>query len=165
MSTQPSGPLVATRRLAPEDAPAVTAMVRRCTDKTLYWRLLGGLDPVHAIASPIRQGRPGGRVDIGAFSGPRLIGVASLVPSRGAWEAAILIEDAWQGNKVGSRLADNLVHHAVQLGVDTIRICYGGQNRKAASLVTGRARDLTRLSVSTGVIERLVAPVPPRRDE
>ncbi len=158
MSRLPVAHIVATRRVAPDDAPAVTAMVLRCTDKTLYLRLLGGIDAIHAIADPIKHGKPCGRVDIGAFTGPDLVGVASLVPSRDAWEAAILVEDAWQGIQVGSHLADNLVQHAIRMEIDAIRVTYGGRNRRAASLVTGRARDLTGLSVSMGVIERYVAP-------
>lgn len=158
MSRHPVAAFVATRRLAPDDAEAVAAMVRRCTNKSLYLRLLGGIDAVRAIADPIKHGKPCGRVDIGAFTGACLVGVASLVPTRNAWEVAILVEDAWQGNRIGSQLADNLVQHAIGLRIATMRVHHGGLNRKAASLVTSRARDLVGPSVSSGVIERYVAP-------
>lgn len=153
-----SSAAVCTRLLESTDAVAVGRMAHRCSRASLRRRFLGWR-PTGSLAEPIRAGSPVGRVDVGAFAGGVLVGVASLIPYEDEWEAAMLVEDAWQGHGVGSRLADELVAMSLREQRWPVNVYYLTGGVAAARLVGARGRDIAAASWDAGVIQRRVVPV------
>jgi GNAT superfamily N-acetyltransferase len=113
---------VSVRELSTGDAAGVVAMVGRCGPETLYRRFLGPRrDAAEVLAAELRRGRLRGCA-LGAVAGGRLVGVASLAAAVETWEAAVMVEDAWQGRGVGRALARRLAAAAAERGADTVRL-------------------------------------------
>lgn len=156
--TSRSNVAVDTRLLEPRDSLAVDQMVLRCSRASLRRRFLGWRPP-GSLSAPIRAGIPAGRVDVGAFVADSLVGLGSLTPSEDAWEAAMLVEDAWQGRGIGSKLGDVLA--AISLGerCHPVDVYYSLGGVAAARLVGARGRDILPGTWEPNVIRRRVVPI------
>jgi GNAT superfamily N-acetyltransferase len=144
VTTRPTGTgtSVAARSLAPSDVPAVKAMAARCSASTLRARFLGYRhDAAHALSTGLRTRVPAGRIDIGALdAGGNLVGIGSLIPASDLlWEVALLVEDRWQGHRVGSLLADALLAAAHAHRIDTVIAYSSPSTAVVPRLAAGRA--------------------------
>jgi GNAT superfamily N-acetyltransferase len=97
--------------LEQSDTEEVFAMLRRCTNASLYRRFHGVTDgtshATNALAGADDQDA------YGAWSGDRCIGLASLALDRdGSVHIGVLVEDAWQRRGAGSALVATLVERA-----------------------------------------------------
>jgi len=144
VTTRPTGTAarVAARSLAPSDVPAVQAMAARCSARTLRARFLGYRhDAAHALSTGLHTRLPAGRIDLGVLdAGGDLVGIGSLIPaSDQLWEVALLVEDRWQGHRVGSLLADALLAAAHAYRIDTVIAYSSPSTAVGPRLAAGRA--------------------------
>jgi GNAT superfamily N-acetyltransferase len=103
------------------------------------------------------------RIDLGAWCASHLVGVGSLVcDGTGTWEAAMLVEDAWQHRGVGGRLADGLVQLAGERGVDTVTLSAQVDSMPVVRLLRRRALRLAVTWQGSGVVEYRAELSPPR---
>jgi AcrR family transcriptional regulator/RimJ/RimL family protein N-acetyltransferase len=107
-------------RLAhPEDAEAVGAMHRRCSDRTLYLRYVSSGD-WHEIQMRRLSGGHSGATLVAIGDDGTVIGLGNVFPERPddniTAEVAVLIEDARQGQGVGTALLRRQLKLAERLG-------------------------------------------------
>ena len=96
-----------------DDAPAVRAMLGRCSRATLYKRFHGFTDGVAHASHTLADANQ----DVyGAWSADRCVGMASLaVTEEGHGGIGVLVEDRWQRRGAGSALVAALVERAKEL--------------------------------------------------
>ena len=107
-------------RLAyPEDAEAVGAMHRRCSDRTLYLRYVSSGD-WHEIQMRRLSGGHSGATLVAIGDEGRIIGLGNVFPERPddntTAEIAVLVEDAHQGEGVGTALLRRQLRIAERMG-------------------------------------------------
>lgn len=113
--------IVRIRRLRPQDAPRLRAMLLRASPRTRYLRFLTPMPRVtdrfvHLLSEPALGG--GGFV---AEAGDDLVGVAHHGPMLdGDSEVAVLVEDDWQGRGLGRLLMARLMEALVDAGATSI---------------------------------------------
>ncbi|MEW2425620.1 GNAT family N-acetyltransferase [Streptomyces nigra] len=102
-----------------DDLDAAVALHRRCTPHTLWSRYHRAMsDPLTYL--PALLGRPGS-VHLAAWESPgRAVALAHLMPDGASAEAALLVEDSWQGHHLGTRLLHALSRRAVDAGCSTL---------------------------------------------
>jgi GNAT superfamily N-acetyltransferase len=118
-----------TRRATHADLDGLVAMHERCSSDSIYQRYLTGgrgpgaailarlLDPAHAQTFVVSVGTtsPGG-----LLPGSSIIASGNLARDGDSVEAALLVEDAWQRQGVGTALFAFLLREAAAAGYATI---------------------------------------------
>jgi GNAT superfamily N-acetyltransferase len=100
---------------------AVLAMLARCSRTTLFHRFHGFTDGVAYYMAVFRD-RPVDHTLL-AWHGSTCVGVANLgVGATGDVDLAVLVEDAWQRRRIGSRLAASLLDSARARGALTVHV-------------------------------------------
>jgi GNAT superfamily N-acetyltransferase len=113
---------------AVEDMSAVLAMLARCSRRTLFHRFHGPSDGV-VYTRRLFDDHPH-RETLLAWNGSVCVGVASLAcDAQGVGHLGVLVEDAWQRRRVGTRLTAALVDGAAARGVSTLRADILAQDR------------------------------------
>ncbi len=107
-------------RLAyPEDAEAVTAMHGRCSERTLYLRYVSAGD-WHEIQMRRLSGGHSGATLVAFGSEGTVIGLGNVFPERPddsvSAEIAVLVEDQYQGQGVGTALLRRQLRIAERMG-------------------------------------------------
>ncbi|WP_229377987.1 GNAT family N-acetyltransferase [Streptomyces sp. VRA16 Mangrove soil] len=103
----------------PADLARTVALHRRCSPQTLWSRYHRAM-PDPAIYLPGLLNRPGSvHLAVRDATG-RHIAVGHLMPDHSAVEAALLVEDAWQGRGLGTRLLRRLAGYALGGGWETL---------------------------------------------
>jgi GNAT superfamily N-acetyltransferase len=101
------------RTAAAADRPALAAMLSRCTGQTLHRRFLA---PLRSFPEPYLSEALSGHADHLALVASTPTAVVALGSCRatgdGTADLAILVEDAWQRQGVGTRLLTRLLEHA-----------------------------------------------------
>jgi GNAT superfamily N-acetyltransferase len=122
------GAAITIRAIRPDDVPRLQAFHARLSPETIYGRYLG----VHPTLSPSEAGRlAASKFEHVAFVATRaeqgdeaIVGVAHydrLGPGHADQaEAAVVVEDRYQGCGIGKRLLQRLVDHAREHGVNTL---------------------------------------------
>ncbi|MEU7360146.1 GNAT family N-acetyltransferase [Streptomyces olivaceoviridis] len=120
--------------IGPGDIAPLVAMHRRCSSHTLWTRYHRAMaDPQTYL--PALLGRPGSVHLAARDTTGRIIAVGHLMPDHSAVEAALLVEDSWQGQGLGTRLLHHLGHHALRGGWETLYgIVLSGDERMDALL-------------------------------
>jgi N-acetylglutamate synthase-like GNAT family acetyltransferase len=117
-----SSPLVSIRPAAASDRPALAQMVARCSEQTLVRRFH---NYVRSIPEPyLTEALTGcpGHFALVAQAGETTVALASCVAvDCASAEVAVLVEDAWQRQGVGTRLLGLLVAHASESGLPRLR--------------------------------------------
>ncbi|MFK0119552.1 GNAT family N-acetyltransferase [Streptomyces sp. NPDC090994] len=118
----------------PADLARVVALHRRCSTRTLWSRYHRAMaDPGFYL--PTLLGRPGSVHLAARDTTGRFVAVGHLMPDHFDVEAALLVEDAWQGRGLGTRLLRALARHAVDGGWETLYgLCLPGDARIDAIL-------------------------------
>ena len=111
-------------RLAyPEDAEAVGEMHRRCSDRTLYLRYVSSGD-WHEIQMRRLSGGHSGATLVAIGDEGRIIGLGNVFPERPdentTAEIAVLVEDAHQGEGVGTALLRRQLKIAERMGFSEV---------------------------------------------
>ncbi len=128
----PSGPTVLLRACLPSDAARLRQLFERCTPATRYDRFHAALCEIPpAYLRQVLSAQPDVHdalvVEVQRLDPRRspLVAIASAarVPSdRGSMvEIAVLVEDGWQGQGLGTWLLSSLVTRARQRGIETVR--------------------------------------------
>ncbi len=131
-------------RLAhPEDAHAVTAMHKRCSQRTLYQRYVSSGDWQEIQMRRLSGGHSGATLVAVGDEG-KVIGLGNVFPEHSgderSAEIAVLVEDAHQGGGVGSALLRRLVRLAQRLEFEEVVAVVLADN-------TGMLRLLTRMGL------------------
>ena len=111
-------------RLAhPEDAEAVGAMHQRCSDRTLYLRYVSSGD-WHEIQMRRLSGGHSGATLVAVGDDGTVIGLGNVFPERPddneCAEIAVLVEDAHQGEGVGTALLRRQLRIAGRMGFSEV---------------------------------------------
>lgn len=158
MSEDPYGS-VAVHPAGPAAAPAIAAMLDRCSTSTIFHRMLGlSSNAREQLVDPVRHNRPCGRLDLVAEAARAVVGWGCLVPDGDVWEVAVVVEDAWQGRGVGDRLAAELLRSAAAQGVLPVRAVTAPGNRRVVTLIRRRAEVVEPPTMSVDEIEFWLAP-------
>ncbi len=149
-------------RLAhPEDAHAVAAMHKRCSQRTLYQRYVSSGDWQEIQMRRLSGGHSGATLVAVGDEG-KVIGLGNVFPEHAgderSAEIAVLVEDAHQGGGVGSALLRRLVRLAERLEFEEVVAVVLADN-------TGMLRLLSRMGLDwTSKVEEgmttLRAPLP-----
>ncbi|MGW2457998.1 N-acetyltransferase family protein [Streptomyces sp. NPDC001761] len=105
----------------PDDLASIVAMHHRCSSHTLWSRYHRAMAEPEAYL-PALLARPGSAHLAARDATGRIVAVGHLMPDHSAVEAALLVEDSWQGQGLGTRLLRHLGRHA--LGAGWVRL-YG----------------------------------------
>lgn len=132
-------------RLAhPEDAHAVAAMHKRCSQRTLYQRYVSSGDWQEIQMRRLSGGHSGATLVAVGDEG-QVIGLGNVFPEHSgdehSAEIAVLVEDARQGGGVGSALLRRLVRLAERLEFDEVVAIVLADN-------TGMLRLLSRMGLT-----------------
>ncbi|MFM8775148.1 MAG: N-acetyltransferase family protein, partial [Actinomycetota bacterium] len=120
----PDGTRVTIRLARPEDAEAVAEMHSRCSEQTRYQRYFAPItewrgDQLNRLAGGHR-----GATLVAQDAQGNVVGLGNVFPDRPGdtqtAEIAVIIEDAWQGRGLGSRLLRHLVDLARRQGFDEV---------------------------------------------
>jgi AcrR family transcriptional regulator/RimJ/RimL family protein N-acetyltransferase len=111
-------------RLAhPEDAEAVGAMHRRCSDRTLYLRYVSSGDWPEMQLRRLSGGHSGATL-VAIGDDGTIIGLGNVFPQRpndnDIAEIAVLVEDSHQGEGVGTALLRRQLQVAQQMGFSAV---------------------------------------------
>jgi GNAT superfamily N-acetyltransferase len=107
------------RPAAASDTAAVLAMLARCSDATLFHRFHGITDGAAHFGALLQDGPA--QQTLLAWHGSNCIGVATFgVVATGIIDLAVLVEDAWQRQGVGTQLTASLLDSARANGVDIV---------------------------------------------
>jgi GNAT superfamily N-acetyltransferase len=124
MDQGPSAPLLGVAEVtllspALSDTEALLAMLGRCSRASLFHRFHGFTDGVTYFAALLRDHSDD--QTLLAWSGSTCVGVATLgVGATGIVDLGILVEDAWQRRRIGTRLITSLLDGARAKGVTTV---------------------------------------------
>lgn len=126
-------------RLAhPEDAEAVAAMHRRCSERTLYLRYVSPGDWQTIQMRRLTGGHSGATL-VAVGSGGTIIGLGNVFPEKGSdgrsAEVALLVEDAHQGQGVGTALLRSQLRMAQRMGFAEVVAVVLGDNRSVIALL------------------------------
>jgi len=118
---------VTLRSVQPEDAPALCAMFRACSPKSLYLRFERqlneiSLDQAVQLCSVEHKNEIGIVAEIKEAGSHKLIGLGQLSadPDHGTAEYAVLVADPWQGKGLGSKFTDFCLEIAWRWGVKRV---------------------------------------------
>jgi len=142
-----SGRQVTTHPALPENDVALRAMYARCSAESLYARYRTASPTPSAVPGPVHRS---GCTAVTLVAHPaedpgQLIAAAELVGLTAGreWEAALLVEDAWQGCGLGTVLAAVVLDAARARGATTVTASVALSNGPALRLVNhlgGRPR-------------------------
>jgi GNAT superfamily N-acetyltransferase len=111
----------------PADEAAVCAMVTRCSRTSLYRRFHGFTDGLAYTHRLFASGSL--RRTLLAWDHGVCVGIAGLTPDdEGVGDLGVLVEDAWQGRGVGTRLVTALIEDSRARGESRIRAIVLGEN-------------------------------------
>jgi RimJ/RimL family protein N-acetyltransferase len=134
-------------RLAhPEDAHAVSAMHRRCSQRTLYQRYVSSGDWQEIQMRRLSGGHSGATLVAVGDEG-RVVGLGNVFPERPGdtltAEIAVLVEDSHQGGGVGTALLRRMVRLAERLGFSEVVAVVLSDNKGMLRLLTRLGLDWT----------------------
>ncbi|WP_217136990.1 GNAT family N-acetyltransferase [Streptomyces sp. AC558_RSS880] len=97
------------------DLARLVAMHRRCSPQSVWSRYHRAMaDPRTYL--PTLLSRPGSVHLAARDTIGRIVAVGHLMPDHTGVEAALLVEDSWQGRGLGTRLLRHVGHHALAGG-------------------------------------------------
>jgi ribosomal protein S18 acetylase RimI-like enzyme len=121
------------RAADPSDVDAIVAMHERCTARSLTFRYLSGtFRPSTAQLAQLIAPAEGCTL-VAEDTG--VIAMANLVGQGSSAEAAILVEDSWQGRGIGTAMMTQLFALAPQHGIDGVELHLDAANRAALRLI------------------------------
>ncbi len=142
---------VTLRSVQPEDAPALCAMFRACSPKSLYLRFERrlneiSLDQAVQLCSVDHKNEIGIVAEIKEAGSHKLIGLGQLLadPDHGTAEYAVLVADPWQGKGLGSKFTDFCFEIAWRWGVKRVVGEFSPSNVRIIRILQSRGFRLQR---------------------
>ncbi len=161
--TLPGGP-VRLRPIRPDDAPRLVELYDRLSRQSAYQRfftVMQRLPPDWArfLAAVDHRRRFALVTEDAAASTPTLVGVARYepVPDDEAVELAVVVQDSWQGQGLGTVLLRELVHAAELNGIHRFRAYVLADNRRMLHLL-GRHTEVRERRRDGSVLELTLRP-------
>ena len=125
------------RSLTPADGDVVRRLVDSVSAETLHRRFQHAVQRAEVDLSWV--GRLAGRDDVAIVAcgpgGGAPLGIARAVRHDDGAEIAVMVTDAWQGRRVGSRLARRLADELAEQGVTWLSGFVSLDNRAAVALM------------------------------
>jgi RimJ/RimL family protein N-acetyltransferase len=156
--TLKDGRKIALRAIRPDDAPRLIAMYDHLSRHTAYqrfftvmrrlppdWaRILTGVDYRRRLALIAEHDAP---------SGPEIVGVGRYEPTDrdDTAEVAFVVQDAWQGQGLGTRLLLDLLAAAEARGIKRFCAWVLGDNARMLGLLA-RYTNIERRTIESGVV-------------
>lgn len=143
--------------LEPADAALVGDMFGRLSNRSIYWRFFSPISRSDLLEASVRRLDHKDREAVGAVVGGRVVGIAQYVRDKVRTRAqmAIVIEDGWQRQGLGTRLIAALAGRAREEGIDAFEVDIQGENYGAQKLFK-RVAPGSRLTYSGGVGEGVI---------
>lgn len=143
--------------LEPSDDALAGDLFRRLSAKSIYSRFFSPITRPDLLQASVRQIDHRDREAVGAIVEGGLVGIAQYVRRPGAHRAqmAIVIEDGWQRQGLGTRLVAALAHRALAHGIECFEVDIQGDNYAALKLFR-RIAPGSHLTFSGGVGEGLI---------
>lgn len=127
---------VVIRPLSPEDVHQLDALHRRLSPETIYRRYFSPRKPSCQELERVCRLNSAGGGALAAVHGDTIIGFAYYITVDGkSAEPAILIEDRFQRQGIGRRLAAQLRKLALSRGINTFRALILPENRAVLQLI------------------------------
>lgn len=141
--TLPGGGRIRLRPIRPDDAPRLVELYDRLSQQSAYQRfftVMQRLPPDWArfLAAVDHQRRVALVAEDSAAPEPTLVGVARYepVPHDDVVELAVVVQDSWQGQGLGTLLLRELVHAAEVNGIQRFRAYVLADNRRMLHLLS-----------------------------
>ncbi len=147
----------------PEDAEAVAAMHERCSEQTRYRRYLTGGGEWRDIAlRRLAGGHRGVSLVVMSQEGS-MVGLGNVFPAApgdgDAAEIAVIIEDAYQGLGIGTRLLGHMLELAQRLGFGNVVATVLAENSAMLAVLEATQLDWTREPADSVLTLRAPLPV------
>jgi RimJ/RimL family protein N-acetyltransferase len=140
-------------RLEPGDGDALGRFFSRLSRESLYRRFLSPVrHPEQTQLDRVLHGTA-----VVGMAGGEIVGVANYTRLGGsdAAEIAVVVEDAWQGRGLGTRLLTALADRAREAGIRRFEVASHADNRRALALLR-RLCPRVKPRISSGVLEASV---------
>ncbi|MFZ2017018.1 MAG: GNAT family N-acetyltransferase [Nocardioides sp.] len=132
----------------PEDADAVAAMHERCSEQTLYRRYLSGVAEWRDLSLRRLTGGHRGATLVVMSEDGSIVGLGNLfpdLPDEGhVAELAVIVEDAYQGRGIGTRLVRHLLELAQRLAIEAVVATVLAENAEMLAVLEATGLDWTR---------------------
>ena len=119
-----SGGTIWIRLARPEDSDAVAAMHERCSEQTLYRRYLTAVGRWRDVTLRRLTGGHRGATLVAMSEEGTIVGLGHVFPDSTTEghtaEIAVIVEDAYQGRGIGTRLVHHMLDLAQRLGFDEV---------------------------------------------
>ncbi|GAH41071.1 unnamed protein product [marine sediment metagenome] len=136
---------VTLRSVQAEDAPALYAMFRACSSKSLYLRFERqlneiSLDQAAQLCSVDHKSEISIVAEINEAGSHKIIGLGQLLADPDHWTAeyAVLVADPWQGKGLGSKLTDFCHEIAWRWGVKRVASEFSPSNVRIIRIFQSR---------------------------
>jgi RimJ/RimL family protein N-acetyltransferase len=136
-------------RLArPEDADAVAAMHERCSERTRYRRYLTGVGEWRDLSLRRLTGGHRGATLVVMSEDGSIVGLGNVFPDQPGdgrdAELAEIVEDAYQGRGIGTRLLRHMLELAQRLGFQNVVATVLAENAEILAVLEATGLDWTR---------------------
>lgn len=132
----------------PEDADAVAAMHERCSEQSLYRRYLTGVGDWRDLSLRRLTGGHRGATLVVMSEEGSIVGLGNVFPDEPgdghAAELAEIVEDAYQGQGIGTRLLRHMLQLAQRLGFQNVVATVLADNPEMLSVLEATGLDWTR---------------------
>jgi RimJ/RimL family protein N-acetyltransferase len=132
----------------PEDADAVAAMHERCSERTRYRRYLTGVNQWRDLSLRRLAGGHRGATLVVMSEDGSIVGLGNVFPDEPGdghpAELAEIIEDAYQGRGIGTRLLRHMLELAQRLGFRSVVATLLAENAEMLALLEATGLDWTR---------------------
>jgi RimJ/RimL family protein N-acetyltransferase len=157
------GATVWIRLARPEDADAVAAMHERCSPQSRYLRYLSGANEWRDISLRRLSGGHRGATLVVMSEEGAIVGLGNVFPAEpddghGA-EIAVIVEDAYQGRVIGSRLLRHMLELAERIGFQEVVAIVLAQNTTMLRVLEATRLEWTRELEEAVVTMRAPLPV------
>lgn len=163
------------RRATADDGPAMHAMLSRCSSDTLRSRFLATtatehVDELAELVGDMNAAtalelyvdtivRNSDQITVLAWQSNRILAAGSILPTSSATaEIALIVEDLWQGQGLGSLIAAILAEVVTLVGLDYLCAYIGTGNARARALIRRFCPPARFLYPENGVVD-VVIPV------
>jgi RimJ/RimL family protein N-acetyltransferase len=147
----------------PEDADAVAAMHERCSERTRYRRYLTGVGKWRDLSLRRLAGGHRGATLVVMSEEGSIVGLGNVFPAApsdgNAAELSELIEDAYQGLGVGTRLLGHMLELAQRLGFENVVATVLAENTPMLAVLEATRLDWTRELTDSVLTMRAPLPV------
>ncbi len=132
----------------PEDADAVAAMHERCSERTRYRRYLSGVGQWRELSLRRLTGGHRGATLVVMSEDGSIVGLGNVFPDQSgdihAAEIAEIVEDAYQGRGIGTRLLRHMLELAQRLGFQSLVATVLAENAEMLAMLEETGLNWTR---------------------